>query len=92
MNNVFCTATDFGGLPAIFYDISGEAFTIDFWDAFGASRFVSNNVRQKVRQARIHNKIIDKNYPKYKDEKIRINRSFYNDCLRDCPVNLRLKH
>ena len=34
LNNVFCTATGFGGLPAIFYDISGEAFTIDFWDAF----------------------------------------------------------
>lgn len=34
LNNAFCAATDFGGLPAIFYDISGEAFTIDFWDAF----------------------------------------------------------
>ena len=56
---------------------------IAFWDAFGASRFVSNNVRQKVRQARIHNKIIDKNCPESKDEKIRINRSFYNDCLRE---------
>lgn len=56
---------------------------IAFWDAFGASRFVSNNVRQKVRQARIHNQIISKNYPESKDEKIRINRSFYNDCLRE---------
>ena len=56
---------------------------IAFWDAFGASRFVSNNVRQKVRQARIHNKIIDKNCPESKDEKIRTNRSFYNDCLRE---------
>ena len=56
---------------------------IAFWDAFGASRFVSNNVRQKVRQARIHNKIIDKNFPESKDKKIRINRSFYNDCLRE---------
>ena len=56
---------------------------IAFWDAFGASRFVSNNVRQKVRQARIHNKIIDKNCPESKDKKIRINRSFYNDCLRE---------
>ena len=56
---------------------------IAFWDAFGASRFVSNNVRQKVRQARIHNRIVDKNCPESKDEKIRINRSFYNDCLRE---------
>uniref|UniRef100_UPI00386A884C hypothetical protein n=1 Tax=Methanobrevibacter sp. TaxID=66852 RepID=UPI00386A884C len=56
---------------------------IAFWDTFGASRFVSNNVRQKVRQARIHNKIIDKNYPESKDEKIKINRSFYNNCLRE---------
>lgn len=56
---------------------------IAFWDAFGASRFVSNNVRQKVRQARLHNKMIDKNYPESKDEKIKINRSFYNDCLRE---------
>ncbi len=56
---------------------------IAFWDAFGASRFVSNNIRQEVRQARIHNKIIDKNFPESKDEKIKINRSFYNDCLRE---------
>ena len=56
---------------------------INFWDAFGASRFVSNHVRQKVRQARIHNKIVDKNFPESKDKKIRINRSFYNDCLHE---------
>ncbi|WP_405294059.1 RNA-guided endonuclease InsQ/TnpB family protein [Methanobrevibacter sp.] len=56
---------------------------VAFWDAFGASRFVSNNVRQEVRQARIHNKIIDKNHLESRDEKIKINRSFYNDCLRE---------
>ena len=54
-----------------------------FWDAFGASRFVNNNVRHEVRQARIHNKITNKNYPESKDEMIKINRSFYNDCLRE---------
>lgn len=35
ISNVFySTIAGFGGLPAIFYDISGEAFTIGFWDAF----------------------------------------------------------